>query len=75
MNQYYQPEKETASRDQISSWQLEGLKKTVQRMYDHVPYYRAKLEVVGLEPGDIRYLEDIRKLPTLSKDDRLLHAA
>ncbi len=69
MNQYYQPEKETASRDQISSWQLEGLKKTVQRMYDHVPYYRAKLEAVGLEPGDIRYLEDIRKLPTLSKDD------
>ena len=69
MNQYYQPEKETASRDQISSWQLEGLKKTVQRMYDHVPYYRAELEAVGLEPGDIRYLEDIRKLPTLSKDD------
>ncbi len=69
MNQYYQPEKETASRDQISSWQLEGLKKTVQRMYDHVPYYRTMLEAVGLEPGDIRYLEDIRKLPTLSKDD------
>ena len=69
MANYYQPDRETASRDQIDSWQEEGLKKTVLRMYEKVPYYRAKMDDLGLEPGDIRHLEDIRKLPTLSKDD------
>ncbi len=66
---YYQPERETASRDQITAWQTEGLINTVNRLYDQVPYYRQKMKETGVEPGDIRTLEDIRKLPLLSKDD------
>ena len=36
---YYQPERETASRDQITAWQTEGLINTVNRLYDNVPLY------------------------------------
>ena len=66
---YYQPEIETASRDQIREWQEKGLVETVQRVYDTVPYYRKKMEDAGVTPADIKGLDDIRKLPFLSKDD------
>ena len=66
---YFQPEIETASRDQISEWQIKGLKETVARVYENVPYYRNKMDEKGVKPEDIRTLEDIRKLPFLTKDD------
>ncbi len=66
---YYQPEIETASRDQISEWQIKGLKETVKKVYESVPYYRKKLDEKGVKPEDIQTLEDIRKLPFLTKDD------
>lgn len=69
MNRYYQPEKETASRDQITAWQNDGLVKTVKHVYDHVPYYRNKMRKTGVEPGDIKSIDDLHKLPTLTKDD------
>ena len=69
MNNYYQPEIETASREQILAWQNERLVKQVQHVWDHVPYYRKKMEEKGLTPADIRGVADLHKLPFLSKDD------
>lgn len=69
MTDYFQPEKETASRDQITAWQNEGLVRTVRRVYDNVPYYKKKMKETGIEPGDIRSIEDLPKLPFLTKDD------
>ncbi len=69
MGNYYQPERECASRDQIIAWQNEGLVRTVQRCWDNVPYYRKAMQDRGLEPGDIRTIEDLPKLPFLSKAD------
>ncbi len=69
MGNYYQPERECASRDQIIAWQNEGLVRTVKRCWDNVPYYRKAMEDRGLEPGDIRSIEDLHKLPFLSKAD------
>ncbi len=66
---YYQPEIETASRDQILEWQNERLVKQVQRVWDNVPYYRQKMQEKGVEPGDVKSVEDLYKLPFLSKDD------
>jgi len=48
MANYYQPEIETASREQILAWQNERLVKQVQHVWDNVPYYRAKMEEKGL---------------------------
>ena len=40
---YFQPEIETASREQIKVWQDEKLVKQVRHVWEHVPYYRKKM--------------------------------
>ena len=69
MANYYQPEIETASREQILAWQNERLVQQVQHVWDNVPYYRKKMEEKGLTPADIQGVADLHKLPFLSKDD------
>ncbi|WP_343249593.1 phenylacetate--CoA ligase [Diplocloster hominis] len=69
MSNYYQPEVECASRDQIKAWQDERLVKQVKHVYDNVPYYRNLMEKKGVVPEDIRSTEDLNKLPFLTKDD------
>ena len=69
MPNYYQPEVECASRDQIKAWQDERLVKQVKHVYDNVPYYRNLMEKKGVVPEDIRSTEDLNKLPFLTKDD------
>ncbi len=69
MSKYYQPEIETASREQILAWQNERLVKQVQHVWDNVPYYRKKMEEKGVTPADIRGVADLHKLPFLTKDD------
>ncbi len=49
--------------------QLENLQKTVKRMWEGVPFYRARMEDRNLAPEDIRSLEDLRRLPFMSKGD------
>ena len=69
MPNYYQPEIETASREQILAWQNERLVKQVRHVWDNVPYYRAKMEEKGVTPDDIQGVADLHKLPFLSKSD------
>lgn len=61
--------KECMSRDEMSSLQGMRLVKLVDRVYHNVEFYRKKMQAVGLEPGDIRGLEDLTKLPFTTKDD------
>ena len=69
MERYYQPEIETASREQITAWQNKRLVKQVKHVWDNVPYYRQKMEAKGLTPDDIKGIEDLHKLPFVTKDD------
>ena len=69
MANYYQPEIETASPEQIRAWQDERLVKQVQHVWDNVPYYRKKMEEKGVTPEDIKSVDDLHKLPFLTKDD------
>lgn len=66
---YFQPEIECAPREQIRLWQNERLIKQVKHVYENVPCYRAKMDAMGIVPEDIRSLEDLPKLPCLSKED------
>lgn len=66
---YYDPEHETMSRDSLAQLQLERLQATVKRVYQSVPFYRNALKARGVEPGDIKSLDDIRKLPFTYKQD------
>lgn len=69
MEHYYQPEIECASREEILKLQNERLVKQVKHVYENVPYYRKKMEEKGVTPEDIRSVEDLHKLPFLTKDD------
>ena len=69
MERYYQPEIECASREQILAWQNERLLKQVRNVWDNVPYYRKKMEAKGVTPEDIKSVDDLYKLPFLTKDD------
>ena len=69
MEHYYQPEIECASREEILKLQNERLVKQVKHVYENVPYYRKKMEGKGVTPEDIRSVEDLHKLPFLTKDD------
>ena len=69
MEHYYQPEIECASREQIRAWQDERLAKTVKRVYENVEFYRKKMDEAGIKPEDIRSVDDLHKLPFLTKDD------
>ena len=69
MEHYYQPEIECASREQIRAWQDERLVKTVKHVYEHVEYYRKKMDAKGVKPEDIKSVDDLHKLPFLTKDD------
>ena len=66
---YYQPEIETASREKILEIQNEKIVKQVRHVYDNVPYYRNLMEEKGVTPDDIKSVDDIKKLPFLTKAD------
>lgn len=61
--------KECMSRDQMAQLQSARLKKAVSNVYHNVPFYRKKMQEMGLEPGDIKGIEDITKLPFTTKAD------
>ena len=61
--------KECMSRDEMQALQSKRLVKAVNRVYHNVEYYRKKMQALGIEPGDIRGIEDITKLPFTTKDD------
>ncbi len=66
---YYQPEIECASVEEIRAWQSEKLVKQVKHVYDNVPYYRDLMDEKGVKPEDIRSIDDLHKLPFISKYD------
>ena len=69
MGQYFQPEIECASQEQIREWQNERLRKTVKHVYDNVAYYRERMQQKGVTPEDIKSVDDLHKLPFLTKAD------
>ena len=66
---YFQPERETMPVEQIRQLQSELLVKQIRRVWDNVPYYRNLMEEKGVTPQDITGIQDIWKLPFLSKKD------
>lgn len=63
------PKVECMSRDEMTALQSERLVKLVERVYKNVPFYHEKMKALGVEPGDIKGVEDIDKLPFTTKED------
>ncbi|RYZ13008.1 MAG: phenylacetate--CoA ligase [Comamonadaceae bacterium] len=60
---------ERASRDEIEALQLQRLRATLQRAYEHVPHYRRSFDAMGVHPDDLRTLADLSKFPFTTKQD------
>jgi phenylacetate-CoA ligase len=60
---------ECASRDEMEAVQSDRLVQTVKRIYHNIPSYRAKMQEMGLLPGDIKTVNDLSKLPFTNKSD------
>ncbi len=69
MERYYQEEIECASLEKIKEIQSEKLVKQVKHVWEDVPYYRKQKEAKGVTPDDIKSVDDLHKLPFLSKAD------
>lgn len=67
--QYFQPEIETMPVEEIKKHQSACLVKQVKHVWDNVPYYRKKMEAAGVTPEDIHGIEDLHKLPFVTKED------
>ncbi|HEY5466287.1 MAG TPA: phenylacetate--CoA ligase, partial [Clostridia bacterium] len=60
---------ECMSAEALRGLQGERLVDCVRRMATNVPYYAAKMKKAGLEPGDIRGMDDLPGLPFTDKYD------
>ena len=69
MANYYQPEIETMPYAQLRELQNERFMKQLRHVWDNVPYYRQKMEEKGVSIDDIHSVDDLHKLPFLTKDD------
>lgn len=67
--QYWNETYECMSREEMARVQTGRLIDTVKRVYHSVPFYRDKMQKAGIEPGDIRSIEDLKKLPFTYKQD------
>ncbi len=66
---YFQKEIETMPVEEIKKLQSEKLVKQVKHVYENVPYYRDLMDKKGVKPEDINGIEDLHKLPFLTKAD------
>ena len=66
---YYQKEIETMSREEMKKLQSEKIVKQVKHVYENVPYYKNLMDEKGVKPEDIKGIDDLHKLPFLSKAD------
>ncbi|MGA2247890.1 MAG: phenylacetate--CoA ligase [Verrucomicrobiota bacterium] len=60
---------ETIDRVALERLQLQRLQETVQRVAAHVPFYQQKFAELGVKPGQIRSLADLRRLPFTTSAD------
>jgi len=69
MGKYYQEEIETMPLEKLQALQSERLVAQVKHVYDNVSFYRERMDEAGIKPEDIKGIEDLHKLPFITKDD------
>lgn len=66
---YYQKEIETMPVEELKKLQSEKLVKQVKHVYENVAYYRDLMDKAGVTPENIHGIEDLYRLPFLTKAD------
>jgi phenylacetate-CoA ligase len=66
---FWQQAEETIERAGLEAGQLYDLRQTLIKAHNTIPFYRKGCEDAGLNPDDIRILDDIRKIPFTNSED------
>ena len=69
----FQPDREAMPVPELRALQLRRLQDMLARQYEHVPAYREKFEAAGVQPGDLRSLDDLTRFPFTRKSDLREH--
>jgi phenylacetate-CoA ligase len=73
MMSIWDPRNETMPRGELEQLQLERLQATLNRVHRSVAFYRRRFEVAAFDPGEIRALEDLRRLPFTTRAELAEH--
>ena len=65
----HNPQMECMGREEMRALQSERLRKTVKTCYEKVPFYKRKMDELGITPDDIKSVDDVTKLPFTTKYD------
>ena len=57
------------SPEEIKAYQSEKLQPIIKHAYQTVPYYREVMDRLRLTPADFRTVDDVPKMPVLTKED------
>ncbi len=69
MRKYFDEKIETMDVKEIKALQSDKLIRQVNHVWNNLPYYKHKMESLGVTPEDIKSVDDLHKLPFLSKED------
>ena len=70
---YWQKPDEIIGKEALATLQLEHLTTSLRSVYSNVPFYHTRFDEAGLDPENIKSLEDIRRLPFTTSDDLRAH--
>ena len=65
----FNPRMELLDRTRLRELQLHKLQKLVVRVYEQSPYYQAKFDAAGVNPYQLKSLDDYRHYPFFDKDE------
>ncbi len=66
---YWNPKNETLPKDQLRALQLVKLQRSVEYAYNKSPFHRRIYDRAGVSPGQIKTLDDIRRLPFMTREE------
>lgn len=73
--QYWDEAIETLPREELESLQLDRLRSQLARVAGASIFYRERMEAVGMEPEDVRTIDDLQSLPVVTKEELRLDQA
>jgi len=65
----YYNELETLPRDKLRELQDTQLRQIISYVYERVPFYQEQFNKLGIQPGHLRSVEDLPRLPFTRKQD------
>ncbi len=66
---YWNAKMECMPREELTALQSERLVRQVKYTYDNVGFYHDRMDAAGVSPSDIKGIEDLHKLPFMTKQD------